>query len=67
MSTIPPPPTASATLSASEIADLERQVEIKSRPFRLLQEQMHRVIVGQEELLDGLVIGMLANGHILIE
>jgi MoxR-like ATPase len=28
---------------------------------------MHRVIVGQEALLDGLVLGLLCNGHILIE
>ncbi|UCD76902.1 MAG: MoxR family ATPase [Phycisphaerales bacterium] len=28
---------------------------------------MHRVIVGQEDLLHGMLIGLLANGHILIE
>ena len=62
-----PSANVGAAMTAAEIAELERQVEIRSRPFRLLQEQMHRVIVGQEDLLDGLVIGMLANGHILIE
>jgi MoxR-like ATPase len=48
-------------------ATLEQHVETTSRPFRHLQEQMHRVIVGQQELLDGLVIGLLCNGHLLIE
>ena len=48
-------------------ATLEQHVENTSRPFRHLQEQMHRVIVGQQELLDGLVIGLLCNGHLLIE
>ena len=62
-----PSANVGAAMTAAEIAELERQVEIRSRPFRLLQEQMHRVIVGQDDLLDGLVIGMLANGHILIE
>jgi len=56
-----------APLTTADIASLEREVEVQSRPFRRLQEEMHRVIVGQEELLDGLVIGLLANGHLLIE
>jgi MoxR-like ATPase len=61
------PSTESTALTSTQIADLEREVEQRSLPFRRLQEQMHRVIVGQQELLDGLVIGLLANGHILIE
>ncbi len=28
---------------------------------------MHRVIVGQDELIDRLLIGLLSNGHILVE
>ena len=46
---------------------LEADVAEASQPFRRLQEQMHRVIVGQQELLDGLIVGLLANGHLLIE
>ena len=55
-------PTASR-----DIAAIEREVAEKSRPFRLLQDEIHRVIVGQEELVHGLLLGLLANGHILIE
>ena len=66
-----PPMTSDVTTSASpsrdETAKLEQEVEAASRPFRHLQEQMHRVIVGQQSLLDGLVTGLLANGHLLIE
>jgi MoxR-like ATPase len=54
-------------MTTAEIQDLEREVQERSRPFRELQTQMHRVIVGQEALLDGLVLGLLCNGHILIE
>ena len=54
-------------ISRGATASLEQHVEEASRPFRHLQEQMHRVIVGQQELLDGLVIGLLCNGHLLIE
>ncbi len=57
----PDPPTRDDT------AELEALVAETSRPFRHLQEQMHRIIVGQQPLLDGLVIGLLANGHLLIE
>ena len=55
------PPTREDT------ARLEAEVDAACRPFQQLQEQMHRVIVGQQELLDGLLVGLLANGHLLIE
>ncbi len=32
-----------------------------------LKESMRRVIVGQEYLLDRLLVGLLANGHLLVE
>lgn len=55
------------TITQHDISSIERQVEAASKPFRQLVEQMHRVIVGQDELLEGLLIGLLSNGHILIE
>ena len=42
-------------------------MQASSAPFQQLQEEMHRVIVGQDELLHGMLIGLLANGHLLIE
>ncbi len=59
--------TTSDAPSRDDTERLEREVEEASRPFRHLQDQMHRVVVGQQPLLDGLVIGLLANGHLLIE
>jgi len=53
--------------ASRDIAAIEREVADKSRPFRLLQDEIHRVIVGQDELVHGLLLGLLANGHILIE
>jgi MoxR-like ATPase len=32
-----------------------------------LKEQIRKVLVGQEKLIDGLLIGLLANGHVLLE
>ena len=50
-----------------DIQELERQVAIAAKPFQGLIGEMQRVIVGQHDLLEGLVIGLLGNGHILIE
>ncbi|MSR18870.1 MAG: MoxR family ATPase [Phycisphaerales bacterium] len=50
-----------------DIAQTELRVDAASKPFRLLVEQMHRVIVGQDDLIEGLLVGLLSNGHVLIE
>ncbi|MHC4947115.1 MAG: AAA family ATPase [Planctomycetota bacterium] len=55
------------TVSQLDVKQIGEQVEAASEPFRLLQGQMHRVVVGQDELLHGMLIGLLANGHLLIE
>jgi len=55
------------TVSQPDISAIEREVAERSRPFQVLREQMHNVVVGQEELLDGLIMGLLCNGHVLIE
>jgi len=57
------------TMSTSQrdITELERHVEAASKPFRTLVEQMQRVIVGQDDLIEGLLAGLLMNGHVLIE
>jgi MoxR-like ATPase len=36
-------------------------------PFNQLQDEIGKVIVGQRELLHRMLIGLLANGHLLIE
>jgi MoxR-like ATPase len=50
-----------------DVKHIGEQVQAASDPFRRLQEQMHQVVVGQHDLLHGMLIGLLANGHILIE
>ena len=51
-------------LDVKQIGDL---VGSASEPFQRLREQIHTVIVGQEDLLHKLLIGLLSNGHVLIE
>ncbi len=35
--------------------------------FERIKKQMAQVIVGQEELVDGVLVGLLARGHVLVE
>ncbi len=53
--------------ASRDISAIEREVVERSKPFQLLQGAIHGVIVGQEELVHGLLLGLLADGHILIE
>ena len=32
-----------------------------------IKEEVKKIIVGQEELVDSLLVGLIANGHILVE
>ncbi|HSW46660.1 MAG TPA: MoxR family ATPase [Phycisphaerae bacterium] len=50
-----------------DIKQIGEQVQAKSEPFRLLLDQIRKVIVGQGDLLHKMLVGLLANGHILIE
>src|SRR5215213_7056715 len=47
--------------------ELTQQVKETSRWIEPLQAELARVIVGQKYLVDGLLVGLLTNGHILLE
>jgi MoxR-like ATPase len=51
----------------TDIQALGEKVTKASEPFARLKESMHTVIVGQDNLLHRMFIGLLANGHLLIE
>jgi MoxR-like ATPase len=51
----------------TDIQEIQTRVEQESSFVQRLTEQISRVIVGQKYLIDRLLIGILANGHILIE
>jgi len=55
------------TTSQLDIKHVSDQVQSASEPFRRLEQETHDVIVGQNELLHRMMIGLLANGHLLIE
>ena len=50
-----------------DIQEIQAEVEQKSGFVNNLTSEIRKVIVGQNYLLDRLLIGLLADGHILIE
>ena len=75
MTTAPPTPRAfqpeapeNATMTTeASVGKIAQQVQEASEPFQRLIREMHEVVVGQDELLNRMLIGILANGHLLIE
>jgi len=55
------------TTTQLDVKQMAEHVRTASEPFRRLLDQMHQVIVGQDQLLHGMMIGLLSNGHLLIE
>ncbi len=51
----------------TDIQQIQARVETESAFVRNLTEQMRHVIIGQQYLVDRLLIGILADGHVLIE
>ena len=38
-----------------------------NQKIKTLKTQLHKAIIGQEEMIEGLIIGLLCDGHILVE
>ena len=51
----------------SNVESIRKAVEEQSRFVDRLRQEIGRVIVGQQYLVDRLLVGILANGHVLIE
>lgn len=51
----------------NRIKELSAEIERRSFPFQTLINEVGKVIVGQEKLIQRMLIGLLGNGHLLIE
>jgi MoxR-like ATPase len=51
----------------SDIRILNEKIEKESAFVDIIRMEMNKVIIGQRHLTDSLLIGLLANGHILLE
>ena len=52
---------------ATDVKQISEVVKSESSFVDKLREQMGRVIVGQKYMIDRLLVGMLSNGHVLLE
>ena len=54
-------------MSETDIKELNDRIQRESAFVDLLTIEMHKVIVGQKHMIERLLIGLLTNGHILLE
>jgi MoxR-like ATPase len=51
----------------TDIRELNERIRLESSFIDVLSLEMNKVIVGQKHMTDSLLIGLLSNGHILLE
>ncbi|PTQ94896.1 MoxR-like ATPase [Mucilaginibacter yixingensis] len=59
--------TATPVSYSTDIRALNEMIQRESEFIDLLKMEMDKVIVGQKNMVDRLLIGLLADGHILLE
>ena len=57
----------SSTMTSAEIEQLSTEIQRVAPAFTRLRDHLASVIVGQQEMLDGLLVALLADGHVLLE
>ena len=50
-----------------DVRAINEKIERESAFVDLLTSEMNKVIIGQKEMIERLLIGLLGNGHILLE
>jgi MoxR-like ATPase len=50
-----------------DVKQISERVEKESAVINRIRTEIHKVIVGQEQLIDGLILALLCNNHVLIE
>ena len=68
-SNTPTPEVVNTTVQSSsvDIKALNEKIAKESAFVDLLSMEMRKVIIGQEHMIESLLIGLLSNGHILLE
>ena len=49
------------------VEELTRQIEERHTLVNRIRDEIRKVLIGQQELIDGLLMGLFTKGHILIE
>ena len=50
-----------------QIEQTSHQIKAASEPFRRIVAEVNRILVGQKQLVHRMLVGLLADGHLLIE
>lgn len=50
-----------------DIQQLNEQIEAKSSNIKRLTSEINKIIIGQDKMVESLLIGLLGNGHVLLE
>ena len=51
----------------TDVLAIAEKIKSESRHVHAVRQALQGIIVGQEELIEGLLIGLLADGHVLLE
>ena len=51
----------------TDVVEIAQKIQAESRALQSVRSALQSVIVGQDGLLDGLLIALLADGHVLLE
>jgi len=54
-------------IMAVDVKQIGERVEKESSVITKIRNEIHKVIVGQEALIDGLLMALLCNNHVIIE
>ena len=49
------------------IAELDQQIALFQQQFKAVKDEVSKVIVGYDEVIDGVLMGLLAKSHVLLE
>lgn len=55
------------TAQSNDLEALTTEIQIHSQVFKKVTEEIHKRIIGQDEFIERLLLGLIAGGHILIE
>lgn len=53
--------------SSQQIEQTSKKIQLASEPFRKIVGEVNRVLVGQQQLVHRMLLGLLTGGHLLIE
>lgn len=54
-------------LTSFDIQQISEEIERESQSIYRLSNEINKKVIGQEKMVDSLLIGLLSNGHILLE